>query len=403
MIVTLLLIPPVLEIGAMCWTRSLLAATLVLCFCQLAQAQSEDPFGGELGEDAVDPFGGEIEKGGNPFAAPRESSIAKKARKQHDAGADPFAPANNVHKRNEAGADPFAPAKNAHKRNDAGADPFAPANNAHKRNDAGANPFAPANNAHKRNGAGADPFAPAKNAHKRNDAGANPFAAAKTQPTESNNPFDRPPTVMEKAGHRRQSIHARPMNHGMPAGEVTVFRSDNVAEKRIRSALDGNSTSINFVQTPLEEVMQTLSDQHDIPILVDRRSLEETGLDVDVPISISLKGVSLRSAMRLMLRPLNLTYAIGNEVLIVTTAEAVPQYQTLRMYRLPAALDGKSDAIVDVLTKTVRPGSWQASGGEGSVSAVDNVLVVSVGEDVHDDVEQFLDRLTQAFSGSPGR
>ena len=47
--------------------------------------------------------------------------------------------------------------------------------------------------------------------------------------------------------------------------------------------------------------MQYLQGLHKVPIYIDARSLEEVGLGPDTPVTQDLKGLSLRSGLRLML------------------------------------------------------------------------------------------------------
>jgi len=90
------------------------------------------------------------------------------------------------------------------------------------------------------------------------------------------------------------------------------------AERKIRTALE-EETKVEFVETPLQDVLDFLRDQHDIEIQLDSKALDDDAIAQDTPISMDIKGISLRSALRLMLEPLNLTYVIKNEVLQITT------------------------------------------------------------------------------------
>jgi uncharacterized membrane protein YgcG len=103
------------------------------------------------------------------------------------------------------------------------------------------------------------------------------------------------------------------------------------AEERIGRALD-ESTSFEFIETPLRDVVEYLRDLHDIEIQIDQRSLDDVGIGTETPITRSLKGISLRSALRLMLRELDLTYVIRDEVLLVTTPEEVENHLTTKVY-----------------------------------------------------------------------
>ena len=52
-----------------------------------------------------------------------------------------------------------------------------------------------------------------------------------------------------------------------------------------------------------------------------RPALEEIGVGTDEPVTVNLHNISLRSALRLMLKNLQLTYIIQDEVLMITTPE----------------------------------------------------------------------------------
>ena len=90
------------------------------------------------------------------------------------------------------------------------------------------------------------------------------------------------------------------------------------AEKKINDALK-SPTQLEFIETPLQDVIDYLKDYHGIEIQLDKKSLDEMSIGTDTPVTKNLKGISLRSALRLMLRELGLTYVIQDEVLLITT------------------------------------------------------------------------------------
>jgi len=103
------------------------------------------------------------------------------------------------------------------------------------------------------------------------------------------------------------------------------------AEEKITQALD-EQTTIEFIETPLRDVVEYLKDFHDIEIQLDQRALEDIGLGPETPITRNLKGITLRSALNLMLKELDLTYYIKNEVLNITTPEVVESELTTKVY-----------------------------------------------------------------------
>jgi hypothetical protein len=94
------------------------------------------------------------------------------------------------------------------------------------------------------------------------------------------------------------------------------------AEEKIYEALD-NETDLEFNEVPLRDAVEYIKDKHGIEIQLDEKALTEAVIATDTPVTRNVKGISLRSALRLMLRPLQLTYMVQNEVLLITTqAEA---------------------------------------------------------------------------------
>ncbi len=103
------------------------------------------------------------------------------------------------------------------------------------------------------------------------------------------------------------------------------------AEKRITAALDDQS-SVQFVEQPLKVAIEYLSSRHEIPILLDKVTLEAAGITEDTPITLTVAGVPLRSILNLMLKEHNLTYVIQNDVMMITTVEEAGNRLQTRVY-----------------------------------------------------------------------
>lgn len=109
------------------------------------------------------------------------------------------------------------------------------------------------------------------------------------------------------------------------------LHKSSAAEKRIVAALDDES-SCNFADTPLADAIQFLSTQHEIPILLDNAALEGAGAATDAPITLTLSGVPLRSVLNIMLKSLQLTYVIQDNVMFITTVDEANQRLQTRVY-----------------------------------------------------------------------
>ena len=54
---------------------------------------------------------------------------------------------------------------------------------------------------------------------------------------------------------------------------------------------------------------------------------------------------------------------------------------------------GPSDYLVDVITRTIAPQTWNEVGGAGSIQELNGLLIVDQSQEVHRQLERFLDML----------
>ncbi|MBL8830191.1 MAG: VWA domain-containing protein [Planctomycetaceae bacterium] len=131
-------------------------------------------------------------------------------------------------------------------------------------------------------------------------------------------PFtDDPPVVYPDAESWRLLTERRAKYKNV---DLASKKSDN--EKLIIETLGKKVTLENLDQIPLRDVIDIIKNQHKIPVLFDTKSLGDAGVQEDVPVTINVKDVTLRSALRVLLRPNELTYLIKDEVLLITTKAA---------------------------------------------------------------------------------
>ena len=134
-------------------------------------------------------------------------------------------------------------------------------------------------------------------------------------------------------------------------------------KRRITAALD-DQTTINFADTPLTDVVDFLSRTHEIPIILDVVAIEEAGLLVDEPVNLTLAGVTLQSALKIMLSEFELTYVIEDEVMKVTTVEVANEKLSTRVYPV-------GDLVVQLNALSLGGGAGGAlGGGQGGAGGV---------------------------------
>ncbi len=124
--------------------------------------------------------------------------------------------------------------------------------------------------------------------------------------------------TIRRVREQQEPAHAISIDETRPSA---IHRGADAAKRsQIESVLD-SKTAFEFLDVPLSEVVDALEGQHEIQIEIDQRAVEEAGLTTDAPVAKSLAGISLRSALKLLLRDLGLTFLIEDEVLQITTPE----------------------------------------------------------------------------------
>ena len=83
-----------------------------------------------------------------------------------------------------------------------------------------------------------------------------------------------------------------------------------------------SATQIEFVETPLKDVVDYLKDlHHGLPLRIDRTALRRAKKDPDTAITANLKGLTLDSALRLTLRQVGLMHVVQERTVLITTEE----------------------------------------------------------------------------------
>ena len=171
-------------------------------------------------------------------------------------------------------------------------------------------------------------------------------------------------------------------------------------EQQIQKAL-ADKGQLQCVDTPLEDAMRLLSQRMKVPVVLDRRALEEVGISAKVPVTINVKGISNRSILRLVTKPLDATFVVRDEVIQITTVETSEGNLQTRV--LPVAdiivRNGVADfdPLIEAITSVIEPNSWEDVGGPGAISPFKTSLIVSQTSGVARQVDQLLTALRAAM------
>lgn len=132
-----------------------------------------------------------------------------------------------------------------------------------------------------------------------------------------------------------------------PPINETLVAIDKALEKKI---------SLDFVDTPLDVVVSHTSKLTDIDIEMDVRAMDDVGIGTDQPVTLQRENVSLADALGEVLKPLKLTWAVRDDVLMITTPEEVVSELETRVY-VPSRRQN-SDSLIADITKNIQPRSW---------------------------------------------
>ena len=147
-------------------------------------------------------------------------------------------------------------------------------------------------------------------------------------------------------------------------------------------------------------MVNQIQEEHGIPIQLDLPALRDAGLNPQEPVTVNVHNVSLKSALRLMLKQHQLTYVIQNEVLTITTPEQAETNLVTCVYDVRDLPSGSGDNIqplIDAITSCVASESWASNGGgQAEIRPLKpGVLVVSQTQAAHEQIGDLLDALRQ--------
>lgn len=223
---------------------------------------------------------------------------------------------------------------------------------------------------------------------------------SENQPVSSELPTDR--KEMRKDGNQVELIYPQPnILHA-----TNTYESRHLGlrknETKIREALDKEIKDFVFVETSLRDVSTAVGNSQGIPVQVDFKALDEAGFDLETPLTKSISGVSLRSALHLILGDMDLTYLIKDDVLLITTKDKASENSTIVSY--PVVWSCDYQALAYLIHNTFSPQSWNIVGGNGVLQLypLNNEIVISQTEEVHEEILDLFRYIIDTDASSTG-
>ena len=196
---------------------------------------------------------------------------------------------------------------------------------------------------------------------------------------------------------------------------------DAAGGEKIRDELDKRA-AVELQDAPLNAALDYIADLYRIPIVIDTNALDDFGIGTDVPITFEMKRLPLRNTLRILLDQLDLTFVVRDEVLLITsTEEAEAMLQTVvypvgdlvtpvdlaNLAHHEQYLDAETsaywldfDSLIDTITTSVGPASWDAVGGPSSIETLytPTALLISQTEEIHEQIVNLLAELRRVKS-----
>ena len=172
---------------------------------------------------------------------------------------------------------------------------------------------------------------------------------------------------------------------------------------------------LDFNEAPLQDVIDYLKTTKNIEIQLDTRVLADVNISGDTRVTINVKGITLKSALRLMFRDMQpeLSCLVENEVLLITTPDVVDEELITKVYPvgdLVACRDENDapwddyDALIDLITtSTAKSITYDTTPGSitGSTFGTAKVLIVSHNRNVHEEIADLLGKIREIAKNNP--
>jgi hypothetical protein len=193
----------------------------------------------------------------------------------------------------------------------------------------------------------------------------------------------------------RDRLQAGPL-HALLKNDLKFSRAEAKMLKALKTPLN-----IDLQDSTLEAVLDHLQTTSGVSIVVPKSVLEQKGIRNLSPVSIRLKGVTMRTILKKVLSDFDLTFVVREDALVVATDEQVRELLSTRVYPIadllpmlgvdvnPKLTQGKFlehlRDIIGVIVDLIDTTSWWLNGGRGEIAFDTEYmsLVITQTEDVH--------------------
>jgi type II secretory pathway component GspD/PulD (secretin)/tetratricopeptide (TPR) repeat protein len=176
-----------------------------------------------------------------------------------------------------------------------------------------------------------------------------------------------------------------------PVGYPTTKREYSQEEQKVLASLD-RPVDVDFTDTPLPDVLAFFREVNQVNIALDRASLP----DDMAPVTLKMSDVPLKTALKEILEPINMSYVVEGNVIRVARKDKLAQYE-MRVYDVRDLLlnfeDKQSSGRNLSLASTTRGLSGGTGGGGFTTGGGTGAGGNNGGEDFGGATESIRDRV----------
>jgi hypothetical protein len=157
-----------------------------------------------------------------------------------------------------------------------------------------------------------------------------------------------------KAGKPRNEKTVRMKAAAKNAGEKVVANASEYIEAKLKQ-----ETNFIWPDTSLQDIVDVIISKVEIPIVIDRKSLEDAGIGTDMTTSMNLRGFPTDRFLDLICDEFELAWTVRDGYVLITTPEKLSTLLEVRVYNC-------SD-LIEMVKKPAQPllggGSFGSMGG----------------------------------------
>lgn len=160
---------------------------------------------------------------------------------------------------------------------------------------------------------------------------------------------------------------------------------ETAQREAVERALDKN-VEIAFDNTPLAEVAKRLSEISGLKVELDSPGLKDAGIELNTRVTLSLKQITLRSALKILLRRVDRTYVVKEGSLMITSPDKAATVLRTAIFPVADLIDDfdssgrrivNYESVIELLTSQAAPGAWEAASGPAPVKEYDGTLTLT--------------------------